>query len=101
MTLVFSAEISVKKDVEKPKDETYTDDEVLEYRSAIEAHLRQFEFPDAFTTSTANLIKPLKIKIPLADLRMEVVDLMKAGTTEIELEEFLFLLKGIYNKQDT
>jgi hypothetical protein len=36
-----------------------------------------------------------KIKVPLADLRIQLVELMKQGFTEIPLADLLFIIKEI------
>lgn len=38
-----------------------------------------------------------KIKVPLADLRVQLVELMKQGFTEIPLADLLFIIKQITN----
>lgn len=34
-----------------------------------------------------------KIKVPLADLRVQIIELMKQGFTEIPLADLLFIIK--------
>lgn len=40
-----------------------------------------------------------KIKLPLAEVRKLVVDLMREGEKEVSLRDFLYMLREIYRTQ--
>lgn len=47
-------------------------------------------------TETTNDYRELnKIKVPLADLRIQIIELMKQGFTEIPLADLLFIIKNM------
>lgn len=43
-----------------------------------------------------------KIKLPLAELRQQIVELMREGKTEVPLGDYLYMLRLIYreNRED-
>lgn len=41
-----------------------------------------------------------KIKVPLADLRIQIIELMKQGFTEIPLADLLFIIKEMVKNKD-
>lgn len=40
-----------------------------------------------------------QIKLPLAVLRMQIVEMMRAGETEVSLGDYLHMLHSIYAKE--
>jgi hypothetical protein len=40
-----------------------------------------------------------KIKLPLAELRLQIVAMMREGETEVSLGDYLHMLQAIYRKK--
>lgn len=40
-----------------------------------------------------------KIKIPLPELRQQIVDMMRQGETEVSLGDYLHMLHALYRKR--
>jgi hypothetical protein len=38
-----------------------------------------------------------EIRIPLAELRMQIVEMMRQGLTEVSLEDYLHMLHSLYH----
>lgn len=51
-------------------------------------------------TPPTDLAELNKLKLPLADVRMVVVELMKDGFTEVPLGSFLLMLNSIVRGED-